>query len=341
MKTNGSNPKENKVQEALALLAAPPVRRPEAAAAARRRYLEAVDRTLAERGADRGKMVIWNRPQRFVFTLALVFVVCLLTGATIVSAAGGALPGDFLYPLKNEVFIFQGRLLQDPIEKMRFHLAVAETRLAEMETLVSNGMPERMSPAASDYQEQIQTAWQALSGVSGAEPYLTEFRQSLLEYRERLGGLVCSLPPERAGPVQAALEQTLTHLPAEIEPPNCSKLPVEGPIPSRPDPSGTPSPTLGVNEPAEQQSGTLPPVDPFSASPTPGGGGNSGQGEMTPTLSPSPTPTSEDDTGGDDEEDEDGQATPEPTDEEGDNQSSQSGSQGNSSTAEPPPDGKN
>lgn len=75
-------------------------------------------------------------PRAFVPALALLVVV----GGGTVSAAGGALPGDLLYPVKlsiNEKV--EEAFAQTPVAKAKVQVAFAERRLMEAEALASRG----------------------------------------------------------------------------------------------------------------------------------------------------------------------------------------------------------
>ena len=75
---------------------------------------------------------------RYAVSLALVLVI--LAGGSTAYAAQGALPGETLYPVK--VYVnenVQGALAVSDQAKLSYHTQIAEVRLAEAETLASQG----------------------------------------------------------------------------------------------------------------------------------------------------------------------------------------------------------
>ncbi len=156
-----------------ALLRADYVREPPVATVARAQAIFARRDARAQPTAPHvGLPSFFQVARRFSVAVALaaiLFILVLFFGGvgTVAAATRESLPGETLYPVKIAVESLQLAATPDPVNKAELHLALAETRVKEIESLNAKGENENIAATAQSYADQIDEAEKLLTLAKG------------------------------------------------------------------------------------------------------------------------------------------------------------------------------
>ena len=264
-------PQDEEIQELLApgkLLMEAPVPAP-AHRTARVRMNAALD---AQRNRKRLMGIGWlaglarPRPKQWMPVVALGALAVLLFFVSI------ALPGQFLYPIKQSAEALGFILARTPQAQANYYLKLADRRLTEMERLIATGRPVPESSL-----NRFQQAWERARAIPGVdESVLKEAAQDQIP---RLKQLIPQLPLELQDRAQAILQQLIAAFQIDIPP-------EPTPIPHPPDSTATSTPARPESTPTPAMTSTIQPgipPNPATDTPTPT--------DTTPAASTSPPPT--------------------------------------------------
>jgi hypothetical protein len=144
------------------------------------------------------KVVVTRSPYVFAFThrwmtalAALVLVV--FAGGSTAFAAQGALPGQPLYGLKTQVLEpVAVALATTPAAKAAVHVAIAQTRVEEAETLAQNGTLTASTSAAlaANFESNAQSADAIADSVATSDPAVAVQIKTQLSASSAVGGAV-------------------------------------------------------------------------------------------------------------------------------------------------------
>ena len=108
---------------------------------------------------------------RLMPTLALVVLMLLIvSGVGTVAASYHALPGDFLYPVKQAQENLQLTFARDEATQARLHLEFADQRIDEARSSVEKNRPSAIDQALAGYTEQIQAELTIISQGRSLSP---------------------------------------------------------------------------------------------------------------------------------------------------------------------------
>jgi hypothetical protein len=217
-----------KLIEMLELLEPTPARDPEDAAQGMERFLMEADETLpiqSERslawfkrwGKKNQKEDNGMTTRRHIFamkTLAMIAIlVTLVFGGVGITAlaAGNALPGDALYPVKSGMEQTRLSLTAGAAQQARLHLEYAERRLDELAALITAGRIEATSQAAAEFEFHIEKAIELLAKAVQDDPVegqelAGQISGALSRYAQTLTSLHASSPEPARSAIKRALQ---------------------------------------------------------------------------------------------------------------------------------------
>jgi hypothetical protein len=141
--------------------------------------------------------------------ILIVLLVATLSAGT-VYAAGSALPGDSLYPVK--IVVEDARLLFSGEQgDATLYLQFADQRLQEVDSLAAKGRYEDIPLATQRFEDQLQAASESISGLPPADTAQFEIQaihlnEDLTYTHSVLAALQPSLPPAAQPGISRALE---------------------------------------------------------------------------------------------------------------------------------------
>jgi hypothetical protein len=104
-------------------------------------------------------------------TVAVFVLVALFGGGfATASAAGNALPGDALYPVKVNLEQARLALTINRVRKAELHLEFAQRRMEEINALAALGRYERVGPLAKQFNHQLSLALGSSPDLENLEP---------------------------------------------------------------------------------------------------------------------------------------------------------------------------
>ena len=138
-------------------------------------------------------------------TAALGLALASMTG--VAYAADGALPGDVLYPLDQEIEQLQLALSPSAEHRTDLLLAMAGERLQEAEDLAAQGDEEHMAVALESYEQIVSAVSDAVdSSESEDKSALTrQLNEQLTDHEERLQAIRQHVPE----PAQSGLDRAI------------------------------------------------------------------------------------------------------------------------------------
>jgi hypothetical protein len=170
------------------------------------------------------------RPAYAYLAITLLLLVALFSaGAITVQAAGSALPGDALYPLKLDVEQARIAITANPARQAELHLDFAQNRLEELAALAALGQYDRVASLAGQVNQQVTLAVAAARRLSDRDPELAlslqgQAQRTLDQFRDNLDAVIIIAPPSIQPALRAALDQTLEGNPP-VETPNANQKP--------------------------------------------------------------------------------------------------------------------
>ena len=284
-----------------ALLAAPPVLQ----TGGRRRARQAV--------ASLGSAAARPSSYRAWAPAVVLLAVCLFGAALALNTLVESLPGSSLYPLKRQTENLQLMFAQDVHNSVRFHMALADRRLAETAALLNAAQYELAEATAGEYDSEVDATLSAIEGnpMQVSLDLLQVVAERLLAQQGQLAWLDGQGPPQARTIVEHSLVKSRDassrlaliaswvvtarlnlSTPTVAAPAGATPVSANGSAPSTAPTSfdaakleGTPTPTpagggggdLG-REPATASTGPAPNSTPDAGS------------TVTPTLAPTPVP---------------------------------------------------
>jgi hypothetical protein len=153
------------------------------------------------------------RPAFAYVALALVIVVAMLSGGFVTAlAAGSALPGDALYPLKLEVEQARLSLTADPERQAELYLQFAEKRLDEMNALAELGQYAALEQLAAQYNFNVAMAMHKAQDLENRKPgealrLQAQAAQALGLFKQTVDVVISNAPPALQPVLQSAFER--------------------------------------------------------------------------------------------------------------------------------------
>lgn len=182
---------------------------PSRAAVARTRA-RVLNRVGAAKPAQRASRPA-QRPRlfrRFAFAVAsllLVFAI-LASGTGVAYAAGGSLPGDSLYGLKLGFESTRLALTLSPTARGAYLRDLADERLSEIQTLLSDGRDGDLPAAFESYNHTLDQLEQASGGQD--QPNLEQTRARLEHHLQVLQSLLATAPPAAVTGLENAVSKS-------------------------------------------------------------------------------------------------------------------------------------
>ncbi len=233
MKTAKNEELDPRIREALEALKPVPPRDPRKAAVGRAAFLAEAERLkkasagpISSFGAVSlgpwARLKGWIRekfiphPTKEVFAMPnlLVAVMAIVAmvfggGAVTVKAADSATPGSLLYPVDLAVEDLRLSLAPSPEEQAQLHLAFAQERLEEIQTMLQAGQAEGLATAVENLDEHLAMAAQLAAQMAqqGQMAQARETAQAMAQQAEALQRAM-GLAPE---PARQALQQAYQH----------------------------------------------------------------------------------------------------------------------------------
>jgi len=146
---------------------------------------------------------------------SIVLFFMIVTG---ISSAKAALPGDFLYPMKQMGEIIRGSFLFDPAERAIWEATLAERRLEEAEQLVSNkklkeSLKSKVEKEISSQMERAVVSMDALV-AEGEETAAVEvgtlLEASMVEHHSMMNDLSINVPQSLTGSLRTRVVRKAT-----------------------------------------------------------------------------------------------------------------------------------
>ncbi len=166
----------------------------------------------------------YSRPLFAYLALSLLLVVAMFGGGAItVFAAGSALPGDTLYPVKLSAEQAQVSLTVSPAHQAELYLKFAQERLEEMNTLANLGQYQAVGPLAMQYSHNVALAAERAHRVLQRDPERArilnrQVAQSVEQLQQAAGLVILNAPQALQASLKTALDQALLATPT-VEPP--------------------------------------------------------------------------------------------------------------------------
>jgi hypothetical protein len=166
----------------------------------------------------------YYRPAFAFLAISLLLVVAMFSGGFItVYAAGSALPGDTLYPLKLDAEQARVSLAFSPARQADLYLEFAQNRLEEMNSLADLGQYEAVGPLALQYSHNVALAAERAQRVLQRDPERAlalnkRVIQSMGQFQQTVGLVIVKAPPALQAALKTALDQALQVAPT-VEPP--------------------------------------------------------------------------------------------------------------------------
>jgi hypothetical protein len=219
---------DSQLKEMLDLLRPVPRRNPEAIRRSRSRFNTDLDFYFPVEASYQGAVVapvvksapIKARPRtgsyRPVFAylaLALVIVMAMVSGGVVTAlAAGSALPGDALYPLKLEVEQARLSLTTNPERQAELYLQFAEKRLDEMNALAELGQYAALEQLAAQYNFNVAMALHKAQDLENRKPdqalrLRAQAAQALGVLKQTFDVVISNAPPALQPVLQSAFER--------------------------------------------------------------------------------------------------------------------------------------
>jgi len=151
----------------------------------------------------------WRLPAfvpRWAVVTACVVLALLLAGAGTVTAAGGTVPGDLLYPVKMATEEVRLALTFSDLAKAELHVDLAEQRVDEIRKLVERGEPEKITQLAARVVAHLEEADRVVAiGDEGIAELKAHLERSATVQLAKLEQILLAAPPEAKTAVQDAL----------------------------------------------------------------------------------------------------------------------------------------
>jgi hypothetical protein len=155
------------------------------------------------------------RPAYAYLAVTLLLLVALFSaGAITVHAAGSALPGDALYPLKLDVEQARIAMTANPARQAELHLEFAQNRLTELNALAALGQFDQVVSLAGQVNQQVTLAVAAAKRLADSDPELAlslqnQAQQKLNQFKENLDAVIIIAPTSIQPALKIALDQSL------------------------------------------------------------------------------------------------------------------------------------
>lgn len=224
------------------------------------------------------QLILPKRWGLFRAMLLVLLAISLIGGGT-VYAAGDALPGDMLYPLKlstEDVRLF----VSDDDEDVSLAIEFAQTRMEEMQALIDSGREEDLDLAANQLSNRIAFAAESLAAVAEDDPERAAQAALVLEralsiHTDVLTSHLETIPDQAKPAIERAI-QASSRGKEVVQDLFKDGLPADGPPDGSSGPGKDPprgGPAEDAPGPEKKPSGGGPPDGgPNSAGPPPGGG---------------------------------------------------------------------
>jgi hypothetical protein len=166
----------------------------------------------------------YYRPVFAYLAISLLILVAMFGGGAVtVFAAGSALPGDTLYPVKLSAEQAQVSLSVSPAHQAELYLQFAQNRLNEMNALAALGQYQAVGPLAMQYSHNVALAAERAHRVLQRDPERASILnrqvvQSVEQLKQVAGVVILNAPPALQAALQTALDQALLATPT-VEPP--------------------------------------------------------------------------------------------------------------------------
>jgi hypothetical protein len=160
------------------------------------------------------------RPVFAYLALTLLIVVAMFSGGFVtVLAAGSALPGDALYPLKLNVEQARISLTPDTAQQSELYLEFAQNRLDEMNTLAALGQYDNVAPLATQFNLNVALAVNMARRLADRDPERAlrlegQALQTLGLLKPTIDLVISNAPPPLQPALQAAFERAEQATPA-------------------------------------------------------------------------------------------------------------------------------
>lgn len=158
----------------------------------------------------------WYQRPLFAYLaiVALMLVAVFGGGAVTVMAAGSALPGDVLYPVKLNTEQAQLNLTSNPERQAELYLQFAQHRLEEMNALTALGQFDEIEPLAMYFNYNLSLAEGKARRLAERDPVRalqlqSQVSLSLGQLKQTFELAISKAPPAMQATLQNALEQAL------------------------------------------------------------------------------------------------------------------------------------
>ncbi len=264
-----------------------PARSPEVAARRRAEFIGAVQTSFAKPQEREGFIALlaaqWNALVRGIFVprampmgLAAVLVAFIIVGVSatgVITASAGALPGDFLYPVKNVVAETRLLFTLDPALRDQIRQQIEDERLSDVQHILELQRPVRQMSIAGTIDALAADEWR-ISGLSVKVTSSTTIAGTPL------------VGAQARGVVTAPGDGSLVALSLEVdELPGGGVGPTSTPVPASPTATIEATPTATRSKPSPSATRTAIGGSPRLVSPTP-------SRTQTATKAPTATDTS-------------------------------------------------
>jgi Domain of unknown function (DUF5667) len=206
-----------------------------------------------------GRYQPWFYRPAITYLAIVIFVLVVLFGGGIAtaSAAGNALPGDALYPVKLDLEQARLALTTNRVRKAELHLEFAQRRMGEINALAELGEFERVAPLAKQFNHQLSLALGAAEDLQNLEPgeaqHLQEqVTQVLNNFQGTINLVITHAPPALVPGLQSTFENATQVTPQSENSGNPNSNGSNGP--SNNNSNGNPNPG-GVNPNANPNAG--------------------------------------------------------------------------------------
>lgn len=158
----------------------------------------------------------WYQRPLFAYLAIVVLMVAAVFGggAVTVMAAGSALPGDALYPVKLSAEQAQVNLVSDPERQAELYLQFAQNRLAEINAMTTLGRFEEIEPLAMRFNHSLSLAEGKALRLAERDPeralrLQNQVSLSLGQLQQTFQLALLKAPPALLPVLQNALDQAL------------------------------------------------------------------------------------------------------------------------------------
>ncbi len=143
---------------------------------------------------------------------AFLLILALFFGqiGRVAAATRDALPGEMLYPAKIAVESLQLAFTVDPVKKAELYLALAQSRIAEIQALDAAGKDEYLSATSQLYIDQVSEADQLLASAKKENRPVAAAGKQMEQTLARSGEVLTSLLDSVPAAARPALERAIS-----------------------------------------------------------------------------------------------------------------------------------